>query len=42
MLTYIHLNVDDCCLTSSMLQQRFKFQIVLNYAVIPENVISEN
>ncbi len=41
MLTYIYLNVDDCWLTSSMPQQTFKIQIVLNYAVIPENVISE-
>ncbi len=40
MFTYIYLNVDECWLTSSMLQQRFKLQIVLNYAVIPENVVS--
>ncbi len=38
MFTYIYLNVDECCLTSSMLQQTFKHK----YAVIPENVISEN
>ncbi len=43
MFTYIyHLNVDGCWLTSSMPQQRFKFQIVLNYAVILENVVSED
>ncbi len=41
-LTYIYLNVDDCWLTSSMPQQRFKLQILLNYAVILENVISED
>ncbi len=38
----IYLNVDDCWLTSSMPQQMFKLQILLNYAVIPENVISED
>ncbi len=42
MLTYIYLNVDDCWLTSSMPQQRFNIQMFLNYAVIPENVISED
>ncbi len=42
MLTYIYLNVDDCLLTSSMPQHMFKLQILLNYAVIPENVISED
>ncbi len=43
MLTYIYLNVDDCWLTSSMPQQRFKLQKKLvNYAVIPENVIFED
>ncbi len=42
MLTYIYLNVDDCRLTSSMPQQRFKHQTWLNYAVIPENVISKD
>ncbi len=42
MFTYIYLNVDECCLKSSMPQQRFKLQILLNYAVIPENVISED
>ncbi len=41
MLTCIYLNVDDCWLTSSMPQQMFKLKILLNYAVIPENVISE-
>ncbi len=30
MLTYIYLNVDECGLTSSMPQQRFKRQICLN------------
>ncbi len=42
MLSYIYLNVDECCLTSSMPQQRFKLEIVLNYAVMPNNVISED
>ncbi len=41
MFTYIYRNVDECWLTSSMPQQRFKLQILLNYAVIPENIISE-
>ncbi len=36
MLIYIYLNVDDCWLTSSMPQQRFKNQSLLNYAVIPK------
>ncbi len=34
MLTYIYLNVDDCCLASSMPLQRFKLQISLNYGNI--------
>ncbi len=45
MFTYIYLNVneDECWLTSSMPpQQRFKLHILLNLAVIPENVISED
>ncbi len=42
MLTYIYLNVGVCWLTSSMPQQIFKLQIFLNYAVIPDNVISED
>ncbi len=42
MLSYLNLNVDDCWLTSSMPQQMFKLQILLNHAVIPENVISED
>ncbi len=41
MLTYIYLNMDDCWLTSPMPQQMFKLQMLLNYALIPENVISE-
>ncbi len=41
MLTYIYLNVDECWLTSPMPYQRFKLQILLNYAVNPENFISE-
>ncbi len=41
MLTYIYVNVDDCLLTYSMPQQRFKLQIVINYVVIPENIISD-
>ncbi len=31
MLTYVYINVDECRITSSMLQQRFKLQIPLNY-----------
>ncbi len=42
MFTYIYLNVNDCWLTSSMPEQWFKLQILLDYAVIPENVISED
>ncbi len=42
MLTYIYFNVDDCLLTYSIQQQRFKLQIVINYVVIPENIISED
>ncbi len=42
MLTYIYFNVDDRLLTYSIPQQRFKLQIVINYVVIPENVISED
>ncbi len=38
----IYLNVDVCWLTSCMQQQRFKLQIMLKYAVIPENVVSED
>ncbi len=30
MLTYTYLNVNDCWLTSSMSQQRFKLQLLLN------------
>ncbi len=41
-LYYIYLNVDNCGLTSSMPQQRFKLYILLNYVVIPEKVISED
>ncbi len=41
MLTYIYLNVDEFWLTYPMPEQRFKLQIVINYAVIPENVVSE-
>ncbi len=40
LFAYIYLNVDECWLTSSMLEQRFKLQIVINYVVIPENVVS--
>ncbi len=42
MLTYIFVNVDAYLLTSSMSQQRFKVQFVLNYTVLPQNVISED
>ncbi len=37
----IYLNVDECQIASSMQQQRFKQQTSLNYAIIPENVVSE-
>ncbi len=36
---HIHLNVDEWWLTSSMPQQRFKLQMLLNCAVIQEKVI---
>ncbi len=39
--THIYLNVDEYWLTSSIPQQRFKLHILINYAVIPENVVSE-
>ncbi len=42
MLTCKCLNVDDRSLTSSMPQQMFKLQMLLKYAVISENVISED
>ncbi len=42
MFTYIYFNVDEWWLTSSVPQQSFKLQILLNYAVIPENVVSED
>ncbi len=42
MFTYIYLNVDGCWLTSSMPQESFKVHILLNYALIPENVFSED
>ncbi len=35
----IYLNVEECLLTSSMQQQRFKHQLLLIYA---ENIISED
>ncbi len=40
MLTYIYLNVDECWLTSSMRQQRFKLQISFHYANIEQNTFS--
>ncbi len=42
MLTDIYFNEDDCLLTYSMPQQRFKLQTLIYYVVIPENVISED
>ncbi len=42
MLTYIYLNVDECWLTPAMPQQMFKLISLLNYAVIPEIVVSED
>ncbi len=42
MFTYIYVNVDKCWLTSSMPQQMFKLQILLIYAVLRENDISED
>ncbi len=41
MFTYIYFNIDKR-LTSSMLQQRFKLQMLLNYTLNPENAISED
>ncbi len=34
MLIYLYLDVDECWLTYSMPQQRFKLHISLNYANI--------
>ncbi len=42
MFTYIYLNVDECWLTSSMQSKGLKLQMLLNYTVIPEIVISED
>ncbi len=42
MFTYIYLNVGECWLTSSMPLQMFKLHILINYAVILENVVSED
>ncbi len=42
MVTYIYLNVNECWLTSSMPQQRFKLQISLNYAHIEQNAFSRS
>ncbi len=38
MLTNVYLNVDDCWLTYSMAY----LHVLLNYAIIPENVISKD
>ncbi len=37
MLTYIYYDVDECWLTHSVTQQRFKLHISLNYANIEQN-----
>ncbi len=42
MFTYIYFNVDECWLTSYMPSKGLKFQMLFNYAVIPEKVISED
>ncbi len=42
MFIYMYLDVNECWLISSMPQQRFKLQIFLKYAVIPENVVSKD
>ncbi len=42
MITYIYLNVDECWLTPLMSQQRFKRQMFLKYAIIPENMVFED
>ncbi len=42
MLTYIYVNVEDYLLTYYMPPKRFKLQILINYFVIPENVISDD
>ncbi len=42
MLTYIYLKVDECWLTSSMHQQRFKLHMSFNYAVIWEKTVYES
>ncbi len=40
MLNYIYLDVDDCWLTSSMPEQKFKLQNSPNYANIEQNSFS--
>ncbi len=42
MFTYIYLNVDECWLKFSMPQQMINLQLLFSYAVIPENVVSED
>ncbi len=44
MFIYIYLNVDECWLTILLCPGKGlnKLQILLNYAVIPEHVISED
>ncbi len=41
-LTYIYLNVDECLINIFYAPPKVKLHILLNYAVIPENVISED
>ncbi len=40
MLTYTYLNVNECSLTFSVPQQKFKLQIPLNYGKLKQNVVS--
>ncbi len=42
MSTYTYLNADDRRLTSSIPQQRFKLESLLNYTIIQDNGISED
>ncbi len=39
MLIYTYLNIDECLLTFSMQQQRFKLKISINYAIISERLL---
>ncbi len=39
---YIYIDVNECWLTSSMPSKGLTLQMLLNCAVIPENVVSED